>query len=144
MCVCYRGDTTMVVSVCVGLHIGAWTNYQLGHMTAAELIPPYTIIWPSYTMLGQTVIRTIIGFCCVLATRVLAKSISYNFFCALLRQNVQDLKNSENTLQNKHKTFVELCCKYITYALIGFNTLYLMPNVFRLLRIERPTFYTEI
>jgi hypothetical protein len=27
---------------------------------------------------------------------------------------------------------------------LGFNTLYLLPNVFKLLRIERPTFYTEI
>ncbi|GLV32340.1 hypothetical protein CBL_00949 [Carabus blaptoides fortunei] len=139
-----RGDTTMVVSVCVGLHIGAWTNYQLGHMTVSELTPPYTIIWPTCTMLGLTVIRTMIGFGCVLATQILAKVVSYNFCCALLRQNAQDLKNSENTLQNKHKTFVELCCKYITCSLIGFNTLYSLPNVFRLLRIERPTFYTEL
>lgn len=139
-----RGDTTMVVSVCVGVHIGAWLNYQLGHMVPSGLIAPYTIIWPSYPMMGQTIIRTILGFCCLVGTRTIAKSASYNFCCALLRQNVNDVRNSENTLQNKHKTFVELCCKYFTCALIGFNTLYLLPNVFRILRIERPTFYTEI
>lgn len=134
----------MVVSVCVGVHIGAWLNYQLGHMTPSELIPPYTIIWPSYTMMGQTIIRTIIGFCCVLATRAVAKTLSYSLCCTILRQNVDDLRKSENTLKNKHKTFVELSCKYFTCALIGFNTLYFLPNVFRILRIERPTFYTEI
>lgn len=134
----------MVVSVCVGIHIGAWTNYHLGHMSPSELTPPYTIIWPSYAMLGQTIIRTIIGFICVVATRSIAKSVSYHFLCALLRQNVNDIRSAENSLQNKHKTFVELSCKYIIYALIGFNTLYLMPNIFRALKIERPTFYTEI
>lgn len=134
----------MVVSVCVGIQIGAWTNYHLGHMSPSELTPPYTIIWPSYMMMGQTIIRTIIGFICVMATRQIAKSISYHFLCALLRENVDDMKKSENSLENKHKLFVELSCKYIIYALIGFNTLYMLPNIFRALRIERPTFYTEI
>lgn len=134
----------MVVSVCVGIHIGAWTNYHLGHMSPSELSPPYTIIWPSYIMLGQTIIRTIIGFMCVIATRVIAKSVSYHFLCALLRQNVDHMRKSENTLENKHKLFIELSCKYIICALIGFNTLYPLPMVFRALRIERPTFYTEI
>lgn len=43
----------MIVSVCVGIHIGAWTNYQLGQMTESSLPPPYTIIWPNYEMLGE-------------------------------------------------------------------------------------------
>lgn len=140
----FRGDTTMIVSVCVGVHIGAWLNYQTGNMSPAELTPPYTILWPSYTMLGCIVVRTLLGFIGVLLTRSFAKQFSYSVFCALLREDVKNIKQSENTLQNRHKTIVELGCKYVTCALIGFNALYLIPHLFRLLKIERPTFHTEI
>lgn len=134
----------MIVSVCVGVHVGSWLNYQTGILSPAELTPPYTILWPSFTMLGCILIRTILGFIGVLLTRSVAKTYSYNVLCALVGENVETLKKSENTLQNKHKTIVELGCKYITCALIGFNTLYVLPHLFRILRIERPTFYTEV
>lgn len=134
----------MIVSVCVGVHIGAWLNYQTGNMTHSELNPPYTILWPSYSMLWIALLRTIIGFLLVLLTRQLAKKYSYNILCAILRRDVDNMKKCENNLQNKHKTFVELGCKYITCALIGFNIMYSIPHLFRYLRIERPSFYTEI
>ncbi|KAJ8982898.1 hypothetical protein NQ317_004328 [Molorchus minor] len=139
-----RGDTTMILSVCVGIHIGAWLNYQTGLMVPSELLPPYVIMWPSYTMIGCLVLRTLIGFTCVILTRQICKSVTYHFLCALLKEDVDNLKKSENTLQNKHKTLVELCCKYVYCAMIGFNTLYLLPQLFKFMRIERPTFFTEI
>ncbi|KAJ9590722.1 hypothetical protein L9F63_016238 [Diploptera punctata] len=139
-----RGDTTMVVSVCIGVHIGAWTNYQLGVMSEHPDPPPYAIIWPSYEMLGLSALRTVIGFCCIVATRALCKSASYATVCTLLRLNSRELRNSRNSIENRQKITVELSYKFITYALLGFNTLYLLPNVFRLIGIERPTFYTEI
>ncbi|CAH0555478.1 unnamed protein product [Brassicogethes aeneus] len=139
-----RGDTTMILSVCVGIQIGAWLNYQTGKMSASELTAPYAIMWPSYTMLGNTLLRTIIGFAFVLLTRTVCKTFTYNIICAILREDVDNLKKSENTLQNKHKTIVDLGCKYVACAAIGFNTLYLLPQLFRFMRIERPTFFTEI
>lgn len=134
----------MVLSVCVGVHIGAWLNYQTGIMSHSDLPQPYTIFWPSLSMLLCTIVRTILGFALVLLTKVIGKSICYNFLCALLRVSVEDIKKSENNLQNKHKTFVELGSKYFWCAAIGFNALYLIPHLFRYLHIERPTFYTEI
>lgn len=53
--------------------------------------------------------------------------------CALLGKDKNELRNSENTLENRDKTIVELCYKYFTCGMIGFNTLYLLPNVFKLL-----------
>ncbi|XP_028156374.1 sphingosine-1-phosphate phosphatase 1-like [Ostrinia nubilalis] len=139
-----RGDTTMIVSVCAGILVGSWTNYQLGNMHASNLSPPYEIIWPSIEMLGCTILRTILGFCGVLATRAIGKSFSYAFICALLGKDKNELRNSENSLDNKNKIIVELCYKYFTYGMIGFNTTYVFPNVFDLLKINRPTYYTEI
>ncbi|KAL0830977.1 hypothetical protein ABMA28_001865 [Loxostege sticticalis] len=139
-----RGDTTMIVSVCAGILAGSWTNYQLGNMVASSQAPPYEIIWPSIEMLGCTILRTILGFCGVLATRAIGKSFSYAVICALLGKDKNELRNSENSLDNKNKIIVELCYKYFTYGMIGFNTTYVFPNVFDLLKINRPTYYTEI
>lgn len=134
----------MIVSVCAGIQIGAWINYQLGYMEPSNLTPPYKIIWPSYDMLGMAILRTILGFCGVIATRAIAKSISYAFVCALLGKDKNELRNSPNSLQNKDKIIVELCYKYFTCSTVGLTTLVLFPNVFKLVGIERPTFHTEI
>lgn len=134
----------MTVSVCVGLQIGAWLNYQLGYLIAPDTLPLYEIIWPNYQMFGLLILRTIIGLCCILATRALGKSVSYAFVCALLGEDENEIKSSENTLENKHKTTVELVYKFFTYGLIGFNTQFLLPNVFKTLNIGRPDFYTEM
>ncbi|XP_015591575.1 sphingosine-1-phosphate phosphatase 2-like [Cephus cinctus] len=139
-----RGDTTMVVSVTAGVHFGAWLNYRTGALSAPPLPPPYNVIWPSYPMLGRTVLRTILGFCCVIATKAVCKSLSYATMCAILKVNSKELMNSDNCLENRNKVLVDLVYKYITCFMIGLNTVYLLPNVFTMIGIERPTFYTEM
>lgn len=152
-----RGDTTLIISVCVGVLIGAWANYQLGDMSEPTSSPPYNVIWPSYRMLGLGVLRTVIGMCCIVGTRALCKSILYGAFCYITSQRRNNFsenskdnkclsnKNDKDSVDNiKSNLFADLCHKYFTYMVIGFTTLYLLPNVFRVLHIERPTFYTEI
>lgn len=95
-------------------------------------------------MLGMLILRTVIGLCCVLATRAIGKSVSYALLCSILGRDKTELIRSENTLENKDKIFVELSYKFITYGLIGFNLQYLLPNVFKFLGIGRPDFYTEV
>lgn len=108
------------------------------------LPPPYPIIWPSHGMLGLLILRTVIGLCCILATRAIGKSISYAVMCALLGRDKTELIRSENSLENKHKIIVELCYKYFTCFIIGVSLQYLLPSVFKMLGICRPDFYTEI
>ncbi|KAK3914613.1 Sphingosine-1-phosphate phosphatase 1 [Frankliniella fusca] len=139
-----RGDTAMVLSVTAGVHIGSWTNFQLGIMREPSLSPPYAILWPSFEMIGLGVLRTVIGLSCILATRAWCKWASYATVCALLRLNANDIKKQCYSVHNRQKNIVELSYKFITSVLVGFNTTYLMPSVFRLLGISRPTFYTEM
>lgn len=134
----------MVVSVTAGVHVGAWLNYRTGAMSAPLLSPPYNIIWPSHTMLGHIVLRTVLGFCSVLATKALCKSLSYATLCTILRVNSNELMKSQNCLKNKNKILVDLVYKYITCFMIGLNTVYLLPNVFIMIGIERPTFYIDM
>lgn len=134
----------MVVSVTTGVHVGAWLNYNIGSMSAPTKSPPYNIIWPSYSMFGCMILRTILGFCSILATRAACKSFIYGTICAILKINSKDIIKSENYSENKNKIFIDLLHKYMTCFMIGVNTVYLLPNVFTMIGIERPTFYTEI
>lgn len=43
----------MILSVTAGVHIGSWTNFQLGIMREPSTTPPYTILWPSFEMIGK-------------------------------------------------------------------------------------------
>ncbi|XP_059617070.1 sphingosine-1-phosphate phosphatase 2-like [Phlebotomus argentipes] len=139
-----RGDTTLCLAVCVGIHVGAWINYQAGDMKVPAAAPPYPVIWPSHGLLGQILLRTVLGLCAIVATRAIAKSVSYAFICAVLGKSRDQIRHSADTLENRTKIFVDLFYKYFTYFWIGFNTQYLLPNFFKLLGIGRPDFYTEI
>ncbi|EEB14759.1 sphingosine-1-phosphate phosphatase, putative [Pediculus humanus corporis] len=134
-----RGDTTMVTSVWAGIHIGAWTNFYVGNLTPYPHPPPYEIIWPNIYMLGLGLLRTILGFTLVLATRNITKSFVVNVLSAFAK-NVT-LKNYKKKTK---EVFIELTTIYATYFLVGLNTVYSIPLIFRYLGIERPTFYTEI
>lgn len=136
----------MTTSVTTGILVAAWLNYQLGSVQPPSITTtrPYSIIWPTYQMLGLMILRTVLGLCCVVATRALGKSIAYAFVCALLRRDKNEVKASESSLENRDKIIVELSYKFFACSLIGFNTNWLLPNVFKMLGIGRPDFYTEI
>lgn len=134
----------MVVSVTTGVHLGAWLNYNTGAMITPTKSPPYDIIWPTYPMFGCMILRTILGFSSILVTRAVCKSFCYKIMCAILRINSEDLMKSQNYSEDNNKVLVDLVHKYVTCFMIGVNTVYLLPNVFSIIGIERPTFYTEI
>lgn len=135
-----RGDTVVILGSCVGLNTGAWMNYQLGIIHGPPLDPPYPVIWPSYGMLGMSFLRLVIGLSVVVATRAIVKSAAY----ATLRGLVGSKDKSYITSATKREVIVELTYKFITYATVGFNVVYLAPVVFRYIGIERPTFHTEV
>ncbi|CAO1332999.1 unnamed protein product [Diamesa serratosioi] len=140
-----RGDTATIVSVFVGVQLGAWLNYQLGNMQLDPLHGHSSqIVWPTLPIFGLIVARTIIGLCVVALTEVLGKLISFSLLCKMFGKNPKELKNSQDSLTNKPKIIIDLSYKFITYGLIGFNAQYLIPNLFRFLDINRPQFYTEI
>lgn len=139
-----RGDTTMVVSVTTGVHLGAWLNYISGFMVPPTESPPYYITWPSYSAFACLILRTILGFCSVLLTRAVCKSVTYGTMCAILKINSKDLMESRNYSGDKNKVLVDLVHKYVTCFMIGIDTVYLLPNVFTMIGIERPSFYTEM
>ncbi|XP_066600646.1 sphingosine-1-phosphate phosphatase 2-like isoform X2 [Prorops nasuta] len=139
-----RGDTTMVVSVTVGVHIGTWLNYISGLYTTLTLSPPFQITWPSFIMLSQLILRTVIGFSLVIGTKVTCKYLVYSIFCAIYKLNYKELLQSQNFSGNPKKIFIDLVSKYVICFMIGVNAVYLIPNIFTIIGIGRSTFYTEL
>lgn len=153
MVVCYpatdrwtpaRGDTTVIVGVGCGSLLGSWVNYQLGVIREPSLPPPYTVLWPSLNMVGLSLLRTTLGMVVIVAVKAIFKSLSFATICALLQIRAEDYMNKTGGLTNRHRLVVELFYKFITYIAIGFTVVYTGPMTFRLVGIERPTFYTEV
>lgn len=141
-----RGDTTLTTSFAFGVYFGAWINYQLGILTqtAPFLQPPYSILWPSPKMAIMLVVRTFIGLLIILATRTAFKKIGYSIACFLLGRDPNEVRSSENSLENKHKIMAELTYKFLTYGMIGVDVQFLAPALYKLIGIGRPDFFTEV
>ncbi|XP_042235412.1 sphingosine-1-phosphate phosphatase 2-like isoform X1 [Homarus americanus] len=153
MVVCYpatdrwtpaRGDTTVIVGVGCGSLLGSWVNYQMGIIREPSLPPPYSVIWPSLNMIGLSLLRTVLGLVIIVAVRAIFKSLSFATICALLQVKAEDYVNKTGSITVRRRLVVELFYKFITYIAIGFTVVYTGPMAFRLIGIERPTFYTEI
>ena len=146
LCLCYptldrwstaRGDTTLIMAVGGGLFLGHWVCFQYGLMQKASTSPPYHIIPPNFVWLGQMALRLSVGIVILFSTRAIMKLLSYNLVCYLLGVSKEDQKCHQ-------RLAVERPYKFITSFVLGFSAVYLAPQVFRHLGIERPTFFTEI
>lgn len=133
-----RGDTTLILGVGAGVALGHWVCYQYGFMHKALTPPPYEILMPNINWLGQVVMRLCLGVVILVATRALMKATVYNVACYLSGVNRNNYKRTTQMLS------VELPYKFVTYLVIAFNTVWLAPQVFHFIGIERETFFTEI
>ncbi|XP_014204122.1 sphingosine-1-phosphate phosphatase 1-like [Copidosoma floridanum] len=139
-----RGDTALVVGTGTGIHLGYWINYKTGILTASQLPPPYNITWPTNQDIVKIISRTLLGFTYILVLKALIKSFIYFIMCAILKVNSKELKRSENSLENKNKILVDLVYKYIFCFVITCSMTSVLPKIFTVIGIERPTFYTEL
>ncbi|KAL0108226.1 hypothetical protein PUN28_015050 [Cardiocondyla obscurior] len=139
-----RSDTAMVVSVAAGLHAGAWLNYYTGLLRVSQSLPPFHIVWPTCSTFSCLIIRTVLGFSGVFATKILCKIFSYIIICGIIQINWKDLIKCQDYNSNQNKVFVDLVYKYVSCFMIGVNTVYLLPQIFSMIGIERSEFYTEI
>lgn len=135
-----RGDTCSVAAVFTGVEFGAWFNYQLGWIKKFDDSYPLSFEFGEILMF---LARTVIGLAIVALTEFLGKMICWAMFSAAVKENQNVLKTSENSLENTKKNFVDLSSKFITYSVLGFNTISLIPKLFDLLKIDRSRYFSE-
>lgn len=136
-----RGDTCIVAAVFTGIELGIWFNYQMGIMkfpaagatTSLELGNIYHLV-----------ARTIAGLAIVGLTEFLGKFLTFSVLSMIIGEDKKALKASENSIANKSKTFVDLTSKFLTYSILGFNTIVLVPITYKLLNIQRDAFFNEL
>lgn len=132
-----RGDTTVILAVSAGVGLGHWFSFQYGFMARCANPPPYPIIYPTWLWFVKIWARLVIGVVVLFATRAIMKAIMHNVLSLLTGCKKNELKAAQRLV-------VELPDKFVTYLMISFNTVYLAPQVFRILGIERETYFTEI
>lgn len=135
-----RGDTTVIAAVFSGIEFGSWINYQFGWTKILEESYPLSL---GFGGLFYFIARTVVGLAIVALTEFLGKLGVFAFFSAVVGEDRRTLKASENSLENTKKNFVDLLSKFITYFILGFNCLVVVPKIFELLHIDRPRFFSE-
>lgn len=132
-----RGDTCIIMGAGSGILAGSWLNYQLGIITGPSLPPPFPIIWPGFNVFGLCLLRASIGILCVIAARTTGKLLVLSIVCYIHKLDPRD----PNT---RTRASVEVPYKLITYVAIGISITYVSPCIFRFLKIERETMFTEV
>lgn len=137
----FRGDTCIIAAVFAGIELGAWFNYNYGLLNLIEVPFPLTI---DFSDLYSLTCRTVLGLVIVGLTELIGKQLSYSVICMFLGEDKTVLKESENSSENYKKNFVDLTSKFITYSVLGFNTLVLVPQVYKYFNIQRSSFFNEL
>lgn len=132
-----RGDTCVIIGAAAGILFGSWINFQLGIISGPNLPTPFPIIWPGFSVIGLAILRATIGILCIVSVRALGKFLTFTLVCYFHQLNPKDPKTKINYV-------VEVPVKLLTYFLMGASITYLSPAVFRFLKIERPTMFTEV
>jgi len=136
-----RGDTCVIAAVFSGIELGTWFNYRLGLLNLTNASSHHTIDTSNLYSLAA---RTVIGLVIVGLTEFIGKSVSFSLLCSMINEDKKKLKSSENSVKNVKKTFVDLTSKFVTYSILGFNTMVLVPTVYKYLSIQRDSFFSEI
>lgn len=116
---------------------------------------------------GHTFFRMAVGGVTSVAVRAVVKPLSYYAaakfmgkdpavlkvcFSSILHSHMHKVQihpkvqfqTQRQSIENKEKLYAEITCKFLTYMAIGINVICVAPILFRFMRIERSTYYTEV
>lgn len=130
-----RGDTTAALGSYLGVHLGSWLNYQLGMISQASTLPPYTVAIPDTPDICLMVLRVLVGGLVAWLTFSLAKPVTLEIGCFLLG-------TTRDTNNNKH--YAHLFYKFFTWLTVCFTVVFLSPLVFMWLGFPMKGAYSEL
>ncbi|XP_075782497.1 serine/threonine-protein phosphatase 2A 56 kDa regulatory subunit epsilon isoform isoform X7 [Pelodiscus sinensis] len=120
-----RGDTAQILGSGAGVACGSHFNYMFGLMqdpspNALPLIPPSITV----TLFGKAILRLLIGVIVLLLTRIVMKKITVPLACKIFGIPCNDIRQARQRME------VELPYRYITYGMVGFSLMVLVPSLF--------------
>ncbi|XP_068194886.1 sphingosine-1-phosphate phosphatase 1 isoform X2 [Antennarius striatus] len=125
-----RGDTAQILGTGAGVALASHVNRLLGLMPdpAPEQLP-LALPALSAALVGVCALRLLLGVLVLLATRALMKAITIPAVCRVFGVPSADVRKARQHME------VELPYRYIVYGTMGFNVLFLVPLLFRHLRL---------
>ncbi|KAM4690717.1 sphingosine-1-phosphate phosphatase 1 [Rhinophrynus dorsalis] len=120
-----RGDTAQILGSGAGIACGSHVNYMLGLMVdpspdALPFIPPSITV----TLMGKAMLKFLIGVVVLLMIRAAMKKISIPLACKVFGIPCDDIRKARQRME------VELPYRYITYGMVGFGAMFIVPYLF--------------
>lgn len=136
-----KGDTTLILGTCAGLLTGSWLNVTLGVQNDFRVINPSNncISWPSLYDIGVIIIRSGLGYTCIILIFMCIKYI----LCIVDEIFIQSGIQIKDEVLKRHIPVLDISYKYLTFYLVSFNIIVFIPMFQKLLFLERLSFYHE-
>lgn len=99
----------------------------------------YIIIYLYFFLLGLIVIRSGLGYCCIVLSFLIIKYI----LCVVDKILIKSGMRIHDDELNRHIPLLDITYKYLTFYLVSFNIIVLIPYLQKLLSISRQSFYHE-
>jgi len=129
-----KGDAVQIVAVSAGVTLGTWINYQYGFTVDKGQLFQAQIVFPTLIMIGESILRMVIGVVILGALRSLVKNTSIKFFSYIFNLDKP----------NKKHPYVEIAYKFVTYYVLGFGIVFLVPYAHFLLGLGRSAYFNEV
>ncbi|XP_052091719.1 sphingosine-1-phosphate phosphatase 2-like [Mytilus californianus] len=129
-----KADAVQIVAVSAGVTLGTWINYQFGFTVDKGQVFQAQIVIPTITMMTESLLRFIVGIVVLGALYSVVKKSSVHFFSYVL--------NLEKP--NKKHPSVEIGYKFVTYYVLGFAIIFLVPYIHFLLGLGRSAYFNEV
>ena len=129
-----KGDAVQIVAVTAGGTLGTWINYQYGFTVDKSQLFQAEVFFPTLTMIGESILRMVIGVVILGALRSLVKNLSIKFFSYIFNLDKP----------NKKHPYVETAYKFVTYYVVGFGIISLVPYTHFLLGLGRSAYFNEV
>ncbi|XP_060118013.1 sphingosine-1-phosphate phosphatase 1 [Heteronotia binoei] len=126
-----RGDTAQILGCGAGVACGSHVNYMLSLMPdpSPEALPlPVPSL--TVTVLGKAMLRLLIGVVILLLTKTAMKKVTIPLACKIFRIPCDDIRVARQRME------VELPYRYITYGMVGFSLMFLIPSLFSIMGLS--------
>lgn len=120
-----RGDTAEILGSGAGVACGSHVSYMLGLMT--EPLPssmPFTIPVITVNLLGKALLRVFVGLIVLLPIRAVMKMVTIPLACKVFGIPCDDIRKARKRME------VELPYRYLTYGVVGFSVIFVVPYLF--------------
>ncbi|KAJ1107862.1 hypothetical protein NDU88_005250 [Pleurodeles waltl] len=123
-----RGDTAQILGSGAGIACGSHVNYMLGLMidpSPDQL--PFNPVPITLTLFAKVILKFIIGVILLLLIRGIMKKATIPLACKIFNIPCDDIRRARQHME------VELPYRYITYGMVGFSVVFLVPFFFTLI-----------